>query len=213
MARVEPADNPGFTKTTENFMDWESRYQNQDTPWDKGKSHPMTGDLVGQALPEGCILAPGCGAGWDLHALAAAHPGRRIIGLDIAPTAVEAARRNNRHHTNVEARLGDFLSADAARDFGPIAMVWEHTCFCAIHPDQREAYAAAAARALPSGGFLCGLFFIEMDDGGSGPPWNCPLPEWRAHFQSHFEILRAEPVHSTFPGRHGEEWGAVLRRK
>lgn len=194
-------------------MDWETRYQNRDTPWDKGKPHPMTGVLAGQALPDGSILAPGCGAGWDLTALAAAHPERRIIGLDIAPSAVAATRRNNRHLPLVEAHHGDFLSGDLPAAFGPIAMIWEHTCFCAIHPDQRPAYVAAAAGALSSGGFLCGLFFIELDDGGSGPPWNCPWPEWKAFFEKDFEILRAEPVHATFDGRHGEEWGVVLRRK
>jgi SAM-dependent methyltransferase len=194
-------------------MDWESRYQNRETPWDKGKSHPMAKELSDQTLPEGGILAPGCGAGWDLSALSATHPTRRIIGLDIAPSAIEAARSNNHHLPNVEAHPGDFLMDDLRARFGLIAMIWEHTCFCAIHPTQRPAYVAAAARALAPGGFLCGLFFIELDDGGSGPPWNCPLPEWRAHFEKDFEILRAEPVHSTFDGRHGEEWGAVLRRK
>ena len=194
-------------------MDWETRYQNRDTPWDKGKPHPMTAELAGQTLPVGSILAPGCGAGWDLSALATVHPDRRVIGLDIAPSAVEAARRNNRQHPLVEAHHGDFLRDELRATFGPIAMIWEHTCFCAIHPGQRPAYLAAAARALPPGGFLCGLFFIELDDEGSGPPWNCPLPEWRALFENHFEILHAQPVASTFEGRHGEEWGAVLRRK
>ncbi|MFM7182785.1 MAG: methyltransferase domain-containing protein [Verrucomicrobiales bacterium] len=194
-------------------MDWESRYQNQDTPWDKGRSHPVTGELANQTLPEGAILAPGCGAGWDLAALAETHSTRRIIGLDIAPSAVEAARKNNLHFPRVEAHLGDFLSGGIDPTFGPIALIWEHTCFCAIHPTQREAYAAAAARALPSGGFLCGVFFIELDDGGSGPPWNCPQPEWRAIFAADFEVVRAGAVHTTFPGRDGEEWGAVLRRR
>ena len=194
-------------------MDWETRYQNRDTPWDKGMPHPLAVELIDHALPGGAILAPGCGAGWDLAALAEIHPTRRIIGLDIAPRAVEAARKNNRHLPLVEVHHRDFLSGTAATEFGPVAMIWEHTCFCAIDPGQRKAYAETAAHILPTGGLLCGLFFIELDDGGSGPPWNCPLLEWLALFEPAFEILRAGPAHTTFPGRHGEEWGAVLRRK
>lgn len=194
-------------------MDWETRYQNRDTPWDKGKPHPLARELTARMLPKGNILAPGCGAGWDLAALAASHPDRRIIGLDIAPSAVEAARRNNRHLPKVEAHLGNFLSIDIGVDPGDLAMIWEHTCFCAIDPSQRRAYADSAARLLPRGGLLCGAFFIELDDEGAGPPWNCPMPEWQSIFESDFEILYAAPAHTTFPGRLGEEWGAVLRRR
>lgn len=213
MARPEAADNGGMQKITNFVMDWETRYRTNDTPWDKGTAHPMTRELAALDLPDGPILVPGCGSGWDLLDLAAVHPCRRIIGLDIAPSAVALARERTRHLPGVEIHRGDFLRDDLPAAFGLAALIWEHTCFCAISPDQRPAYAAAAARALAPGSFLAGIFFMEMDDAGKGPPWNCPEPEWRGHFGEHFHVERAGPVIITYAGREGEEWGAVLRRR
>lgn len=203
----------GSKKTANFVMDWETRYQNNDTPWDKGTAHPMVAELASLTLPVGPIVVPGCGSGSDLLELAAIHPGRKILGLDIAPSAVAAARARTQHVAEIEIHAGDFLQDDLAARFGPAALLWEHTCFCAIPPEARPAYASAAARVLGPEGWLAGVFFIELADGGAGPPWNCPEPEWRAHFHSDFEIQTAAPVTRTYPGREGAEWGVVLRRK
>src|SRR4051794_20525550 len=45
------------------------------------------------ADPRGArVLELGCGAGANLAGIAAAHPGVHAVGVDLAPTAIEAAR-------------------------------------------------------------------------------------------------------------------------
>ena len=67
-------------------------------------------------------------------------------GLDITPSAVEGARAQTPAElSNASFVEGDFLNDDPDE---PYDFLFEHTCFCAIDPSQRDAYAAAAARWL-----------------------------------------------------------------
>jgi methyl halide transferase len=52
--------------------DWESAYVLGETPWDKGfASPPLSWFLqLGQWLPAGRVLVPGCGRGHDVRLLA-----------------------------------------------------------------------------------------------------------------------------------------------
>lgn len=53
---------------------------------------------------------------------------------------------------------GDLFDPAVQKRMG-ITAVWEHTCFCAIEPSQRSAYARALAALLRPGQRLLGLFF------------------------------------------------------
>ena len=52
-------------------MDWDARYEQEDTPWDKGAPAPAIAKLVDEAVfPEGGkIFVPGCGTGHDVAEL------------------------------------------------------------------------------------------------------------------------------------------------
>ena len=104
----------------------------------------------------GPVLVPGCGSGHDVRAIA--ETGVPAIGLDIAETAVAKARAIPCDGP-ASYEHGDFLDPAwrAGRSFPAI---WEHTCFCAIFPQQRGAYAEAAAALLPEGGILAGVFYL-----------------------------------------------------
>ena len=71
-------------------MDWNRRYIEGDTPWDKGDAHPALGVALAQSALSGRVLVPGCGTGHDVRALAG--QGLEVTGLDIAPLALEKAR-------------------------------------------------------------------------------------------------------------------------
>ena len=194
-------------------MDWEARYKVGDMPWEKGQAHPALPDLLLGQAPAGAVLVPGCGTGHDVSALAKRFPERLVVGVDIAESAVTAARARCQTQPNVRILHADFLADSAVFAPESFGMLWEHTCFCAISPELRPAYAATAARLLVPGGILLGVFFLRLQRDGDGPPWNCPEPELYRHFEAHFEINIIGPSPTTFPGREEEEFAVIMRRK
>src|SRR4051812_28345531 len=131
--------------------DWEAQYQKSETPWDKGGPSPGLLDFLASTQIRGRVLVPGCGAGHDVRALAS--HGAEPVGLDIAPSAITAAEAIPR--TGKEQYVCGNLFALPAELRGAFDWVWEHTCFCAIDPTLREAYAERVHGALkPDGQFL-----------------------------------------------------------
>jgi len=195
------------------IMNWENRYQQADTPWDKGAAHPMLAHWLDQIDADGAIVVPGCGRGWDLRAWAQAHPQRDVVGIDVAPSAVAAAQDLCRDLTNTRIVLGDFFDLTTWYRGERIGLIWEHTCFCAIPPEWRDRYVATVAQVLTPGAQLIGAFFTDMDDEGSGPPWNTPVAELMERFSPYFHVAEAEVEHRTYPGRFGEERSFVLTRR
>lgn len=59
---------------------------------------------------------------------------------------------------------------------GQFDYVIEHTCFCAIDPSLRSAYAQLAAELLAPGGELLAVFFTHSR--GGGPPLALPWPKF-----------------------------------
>ena len=75
-------------------MDWEGSYRKGETPWDLGgPAPPLVALLEGRTVDHrgaGRVLVPGCGAGHDVVAWQEA--GMEIVGLDLSPSALAAAR-------------------------------------------------------------------------------------------------------------------------
>ncbi len=177
--------------------DWEAKYQAQDTPWDKGEPSPGLVDWLAAhpEEPRGTVLVPGCGLGHDVRAWAAAE--FTATGLDIAPSAVARARATPTERTSFA--FGDFLADEPHAQFD---WVFEHTCFCAIQPGQREDYVRAVLRWLkPGGHYLAVNYFIPDTD---GPPFGVDREEIWARFSPHFELL-AEWMPRSYANRTGLE--------
>jgi SAM-dependent methyltransferase len=187
---------------------WDARYRTGDTPWDLGRPPPALLDLLDRLVEEGLrVLVPGAGHGRDAVAWAAA--GHEVTALDHAPGALEACHRYGRE-TGVRLRvlLADVLHLP--RDLeGAFDAVWEQTCFCALPPEERRAYAREMARALRPGGRFFGLFWRHGRRGG--PPYDVTEACVRAHFEAFFEIVEIQPVLSL-PHRQ-REFLAVMRRR
>lgn len=191
--------------------DWESKYQTNDTPWDKGAPSPGLLDFLAENPVTGRVLVPGCGLGHDVRALAAA--GAEVIGIDIAPSAVEAARkfpptRNERYEVADLFALPQHLR-------GSFDWVWEHTCFCAIDPAMRAAYVESVAGALRPGGHLLGVFYLDPgnDHPDEGPPFEVSVPELDRLFLPRFTLVREWMPRRAYAGREGREWMRVLARR
>lgn len=197
------------------MRDWEHCYRTGETPWDKGCPAPPLLEMVGRHGPgifgEGPVLVPGCGLGHDVRSIAS--HGVPVIGLDISETAVGQASAITLAGAEVY-ELGDYLSPDwcEGRSFSAI---WEHTCFCAIDPSLRAAYARSAAAVIAPGGMFVGVFYLTPNGPGEemdGPPFNSSIAEIEALFLPHFEKVDAWVPESSFPGREGKEWLALFRR-
>ena len=198
------------------MTDWEDRWQRNDTPWDKGYGAPPLSEFLDEAGGElhqaRRVLVPGCGSGHDVRELA----GRGIgaTGLDLSETAVAKARAVPRvgHEDYLS---GNLFEADwrIGREFDA---VWEHTCFCAIDPSLRPAYARAMAEILPVGGHLVGLYFLTPWDPGEqeeGPPFAATREEIVELLSPWFELRKDRMPGRAYPGREGREWLAVFGRR
>lgn len=182
-------------------------------PWEKGQPSPPLLELMERSVDwgEGPVLVPGCGFGHDVRALAVL--GIPVIGVDLAPTAVERAREFP--VTGGESfELGNFLDPEwrVGRTF---SAVWEHTCFCAINPADRGRYAEAVAGCLEEGGLLAGVFFLNPFDEGEeavGPPFGVTMEELDTWFSPWFERVDGWVPTVAFPGRAGREWIGLFRK-
>ena len=196
-------------------MSWEERYQQKDTPWDKGAPTPILLRLLktnSECFEGGDVLVPGCGYGHD--ALAIVNAGHAVIGLDISPTALAQAKTLDRDRV-VDYQEQDFLTAKV-EDYQLVFSVFEHTCFCAITPEERPAYAEACSRLIPVGGYWVAVLFLhprEEDDPTIGPPYQTSTEEVEALFSADFELLESFPPTETFSSRKGKELVQIWKRK
>lgn len=195
------------------MTNWEDRYVAGDMPWEKGQASPPLLELLGKSVAwgEGPVLVPGCGYGHDVRAIAAL--GIPVLGVDLAPTAVERAREFPQSGKETY-ELGDFLDP-AWRDGRRFSAIWEHTCFCAIDPSDRGRYAESVAACLGEGGLLAGVFFLTPHDPGeesAGPPFGVTLEELGNWFSPYFERVDGWVPKFAYPGREGREWVGLFRK-
>ncbi len=182
-------------------MDWDRRYLEGNTPWDKGAAHPVLATALARNALGGRVLVPGCGTGHDVRALAAR--GLEVTGLDISPRAVTAARSHPAAGRE-QYLTGDLFALPAT--FGnSFDGVFEHTCFCAIDPALRRDYVKSVASVLKPGARLLGVFFLDPGHDGDGPPFGCTAAEIDRLFSPHFHLLEECAEIPTFPEREGRE--------
>ncbi len=195
------------TLTSDNPVFWQTRYRQQSTPWDLAGPAPAF-----QALLDESNLTPGkmavLGSGYGHDAALFGKAGFQVTGLDFAPEAVDGAKARY-------GDLADFIQADIfhlPQDMlGTFDYVLEHTCFCAIRPNQRQDYTSAAAGLLKPGGRFIGIFWAHEEWGG--PPYKTNPDEVRSLFSPYFEIHQLAPTPHSIPERQGQELLAVFERK
>lgn len=194
------------------MTDWNSCYEQRDTPWDKGAPTPVLAEIAARHLSlfHGSALVPGCGLGYDARWLA--DKGLRVTAADIAPLAIEKAQALDSERL-VDFRLVDIF-APPADLLGAFDLVWEHTCLCALPVELRTKYALGVKSALKPGGTLAGVFFInpEMDPGETGPPFGISAEELEKLWTDiGFTVLDSWIPQTGYEGRVGRELAMVLR--
>jgi len=175
-------------------VDWAARYREADTPWDLGAAHPELRRLLEEGLlapsPGGDrALVPGCGNGHDARALARA--GWRVTALDCV-AGVDGALGSDLAALGGELVVTDALAYDGG---GAFALVWDHTFFCAIAPEQRRAWGKMVGRALAPGGAVQALVFpCDKPASEGGPPHGFAPEAMGAALGPGFRLVSDTPV-------------------
>lgn len=196
--------------------EWNARYETGDTPWDMaGYSPTLRAALdVGLLRDRERILVPGCGRGHDVLQLA--ERGHSPVGVDFAPAAIEALRAAaDNAGLSVSTHVGDIFEL-MERPAASFDGVWEYTCFCAIHPSERDRYVALMTHLVrPGGRLVFGVFPLFRDPGKvEGPPWIVTKDDVRNHFGHAWDVvLESHPTVAPDENRAGREALMVLERR
>jgi len=193
-------------------MDWNERYNNKDTPWDKGEATPVLDYLI-QKFPQyfkpgTTALVPGCGIGHDVEKL---HQSEiNAYGLDISETALKLA--DKKYPT-----LSDFWLIDDLFNISHLNknydLVWEHTCYCAITHEKRAQYAQSVHDLLKPGALFTGVFFTDTGQPPEiGPPFSTTRDQVVTNFEKFFELLWEGKPNISYPGRENREWLMIWRK-
>jgi SAM-dependent methyltransferase len=149
---------------------WNDHYAAGNLPWDTGAADPMLTAFIGagRVAPTRTLEV---GAGTGTNAIWLAERGFDVLGIDLAPLAVEAARARLAGRTlpcRFETR--DFLSEPI--DEPPFGFVFDRGCFHVFdEPEEQAAFAARVAALLnPGGTWLSLLGSTEGPPREFGPP-------------------------------------------
>jgi methyl halide transferase len=148
--------------------------------FDTGVCHPALADIIASntllhgahpSASQGRALVPGCGRGYEVVALADSGQFESVVGLDLAPMGVAAARQHADEagiEDGADFVCGDFFAFDGGEGF---RLVVDYTFLCALPPEMRPAWAKKMAELVQVGGVLVTLIFplLKLPKEG-GPP-------------------------------------------
>jgi cyclopropane fatty-acyl-phospholipid synthase-like methyltransferase len=183
---------------------WDEAYRRGiPPPWDIGRPQPVFVTLVEAGEIAGRVIDVGCGTGEN--ALMAAAHGLDVVGIDIATTAVERARRKASERGLTE-RSGavDFEVWDAlqlgrlAERIGAFDSAIDSAVFHTFSDEERPRYATSVAAAVKPGGRLFLMCFSEHE-----PDWGGPRRITQAEIRMAFSAERGWAVESIETARFG----------
>lgn len=202
------SDSSQFEPLALNAAFWEEKYQDGTTRWDLGQpAPPFVKFLASSEAPSpGRIAVLGAGRGHD--ALLFAEHGFEVVAFDFAPSAIAAGQSAAQSRGLAVQFLQRDIFTLAAEFENSFDYVLEHTCFCAINPEQRAAYVKVVQSILRPGGKLIALFWAH--DRSGGPPFGVTIPALRECFAPSFDFLSFDLAANSVDSRNGEEYLAYL---
>jgi SAM-dependent methyltransferase len=163
------------------------------------------------------VLEIGCGAGGNLIAMAAATPGIRALGVDLAAAAIADGRRAIAEVglTNVQLRHGDVRELSGLGEFDYIVA---HGLYSWIPADAREALLATIREFLSPHGIAYvsfnaepgGYFRRMLRDAGLWHARAIPAGDARARAEKARELYQFLKQHRMTPA---DTFGALLERE
>lgn len=189
---------------------WDDSYRDGSAPWDLGRPQPAIVRLADRGAFVGTVLDAGCGTGE--HALLLATLGCDILGVDVAPTAIERARRKAAsRHVEASFQVADALRLE--RVGGPFERVLDVGLFHSFDEQERLAYAASLASVTRPGSALYLLCFSDADPGSRGPH-PVSQAELRSAFATGWNVasIAAERIETRFNADGLLAWLARIER-
>ena len=183
---------------------WDENYEQGTSGWDLGKPTPVFQRLLSsRELLPGRMIVLGAGRGHDAREFA--RHGFQVTAVDFSAQAVSEMHRLAEADAPVEILQHDIFTLPDTLNHS-FDYVLEYTCFCAIDPKRRPAYADLVARLLKPGGMYIDLAF-PLDGRKGGPPFAVSTSEILDLFQRRgFKLIaREKPVDSISARRHAEE--------
>jgi len=147
---------------------WEDRYRSGDIPWDTGIVPPEVEALIASGqVARGWALDLGCGSGLSSRYLA--QHGFRVIGIDLAQSALARGQRAARA-SSLPAFFcrGDVSALDFLKVRATLAL--DVGCFHALPLERRPWYVASLARHLVAGAFYLLYAFEPFLRAGEDAP-------------------------------------------
>ena len=172
---------------------WDASYVGGPAPWDTGAPQPAIVRLAGEGAFAGDVLDAGCGTGDNALHVAAA--GLRVLGVDVAETALSTAR-DKAAARGIDAA---FMACDAlqldrlGREFDTVL---DCGLFHAFDGEERRAYVASLASVTRPGAVVYVLCFGDV-----GPDACGPHPVSREELRAAFGDSDAWRVASVNPDR------------
>jgi SAM-dependent methyltransferase len=190
---------------------WDDSYRDGPAPWDVGPQ-PAVVRVAAAGGFTGAVLDAGCGSG--ANALHLASLGLRVLGVDVAETALARAREEAaRHGTEVEFATADALHLERlGRRFDTVL---DCGLFHTFDGDERPAYVSGLAAVTEPGGTLYVLCF--SDQGPDSGPHPVTRDDLSAAFTpgTGWRIAAIEPdrVLTRYHDEHGAPaWLATVTR-
>jgi SAM-dependent methyltransferase len=146
---------------------WDASYSDGPAPWDLGRPQPAIARLAASGAFAGKVLDAGCGSGEN--ALLVASSGLPVLGVDVADTALEMARRA----AAARSIVAEFMVADALH-LDRLGRTFDSVMDCGLFHtfdgDERRDYVASLSSVTEPGATLHVLCFGDSEPGpGVGP--------------------------------------------
>ena len=214
---MNPSRHPKLRESIERYTrgviphpSWNESYAAGELPWDTGEPEPLLVEFVTSGLIRP-TLALEIGAGTGTNAIWLAERGFDVLGVDVAPLAVERAiaKLESRDLRCRFAAL-DFLAASPPQ--GPFQFVFDRGCFHVFdEPEDRARFAARVAAALAPGGL-----WLSLIGSTEGPPREVGPPRRSAReitmaVEPALEIVEFRAA--TFHSHDVKAWFCLSRRR
>ena len=188
---------------------WNDSYAAGELPWDTGEPDPLLVEFIasGRIQPTRMLEV---GAGTGTNSLWLAERGFDVLGIDVAPLAVErASARLEGRGLGCRFATVDFLATSPSG--GPFQFVFDRGCFHVFdEPGERARFAAQVATALAPEGL-----WLSLIGSAEGPPREVGPPRRSARevVQSIEPALEIVELRSAEFHRHGAKAWFCLARK
>ena len=159
-------------------------------PWDIGKPQPVFLALAESGAIRGRVLDAGCGTGE--HVLMAAAMGLDATGIDTAAAAIARAEAKARER-GLAARFKVWNALELAALGESFDTVLDCGLFHVFGDDDRVAFVASLAAAIPAGGRYFMLCFSDRQPGEFGPR-RISQDEIRSSFSEGWRVDGIEPA-------------------